>query len=73
MYRFRAGDLWNPEDCQVLNAQTNPEIVFNRVLTILLAVAGMDINGRHEVHYLPRPQRRYASQSTADRRRQVAD
>lgn len=54
MYDFRAGEQWNPEDRQILNAQSRPEITFNRVLTILKAVAGMEINGRHEVHYIPR-------------------
>jgi hypothetical protein len=53
-YDFRAGDQWEDEDKQILNAQSRPEIVFNRVLTILKAVAGMEINGRHEVHYIPR-------------------
>lgn len=54
MYDFRAGEQWNPEDRQILNAQSRPEITFNRVLTILKAVAGMEINGRHEVAYIPR-------------------
>jgi hypothetical protein len=54
MYDFRAGEQWNPEDRQVLNSQNRPEITFNRCLTILKAVAGMEINGRHEVHYIPR-------------------
>jgi hypothetical protein len=54
MYDFRAGEQWNPEDRQILNAQSRPEITFNRVLTILKAVAGMEINGRHEVCYIPR-------------------
>jgi len=54
MYDFRAGDQWAPEDRQILNSQNRPEIVFNRVLTMLKAVAGMEINGRHEVKYIPR-------------------
>lgn len=54
MYDFRAGEQWSAEDRQILNAQSRPDIVFNRVLTILKAVAGMEINGRHEVHYIPR-------------------
>lgn len=52
-YDFRAGDQWSPEDRQLLNAQQRPHIVFNRVLTILKAVAGMEINGRHEITYRP--------------------
>jgi hypothetical protein len=54
MFDFRAGNQWASEDKQILNAQSRPEITFNRVLTILKAVAGMEINGRHEVHYIPR-------------------
>ncbi|TAL08273.1 MAG: hypothetical protein EPO02_13300 [Nitrospirae bacterium] len=53
-YDFRVGEQWNTEDRQILNAQSRPEIVFNRILTILKAVAGMEINGRHEVHFIPR-------------------
>jgi hypothetical protein len=53
-YEFRAGNQWGPEDRQVLNAASRPQITFNRMLTILKAVAGMEINGRHEVHYIPR-------------------
>jgi hypothetical protein len=54
MFDFRAGEQWNTEDKQILNAQSRPEITFNRVLTILKAVAGMEINGRHEITYSPR-------------------
>jgi hypothetical protein len=54
MYKMRAGKQWSDEDRQILNAQSRPDIVFNRILTMLKAVAGMEINGRHEVHYIPR-------------------
>lgn len=52
-FDFRAGEQWTPEDRATLNAQQRPHIVFNRVLTILKAVAGMEINGRHEINFLP--------------------
>lgn len=52
--KFRAGDQWAVEDKQLLNSQDRPHIVFNRVLTILKAVAGMEINGRHEIQFIPR-------------------
>ena len=32
---------------------SKPHVVFNRVLTIVKAIAGMEINGRHEIVYLP--------------------
>lgn len=53
-FEFRSGEQWSAEDRQLLNAQQRPDIVFNRVLTVLKAVAGMEINGRHEISYLPR-------------------
>lgn len=53
-YAFRAGEQWTPEDKAMLDARQRPHIVFNRVLTILKAVAGMEINGRHEVAFIPR-------------------
>src|ERR1017187_9275959 len=53
-FNFRAGEQWTAEDRALLNSQQRPHIVFNRVLTILKAVAGMEINGRHETTFLPR-------------------
>lgn len=53
-FAFRAGDQWTEDDKALLATQERPVIVFNRVLTILKAVAGMEINGRHEIAFLPR-------------------
>lgn len=53
-FAFRAGDQWTPEDRETLNSQSRPVIVFNRVLTVLKAIAGMEINGRHEIDFIPR-------------------
>jgi hypothetical protein len=52
-FDFRAGEQWTDVDKALLNAQQRPHIVFNRALTILKAVAGMEINGRHEIQFLP--------------------
>lgn len=53
-FSFRAGEgQWSDEDKEVLRVQKRPVIVFNRALTILKAVAGMEINGRHEIQFLP--------------------
>lgn len=52
-FDFRAGEQWSEEDKAILREQLRPITVFNRVLTILKAVAGMEINGRHEVQFLP--------------------
>jgi hypothetical protein len=53
-FGFVAGEQLSTEDKQLLDAQQRPHIVFNRVQTILKAVAGMQINGRSEVKFLPR-------------------
>ncbi len=53
-FAFRAGEQWSPEDKALLASQSRPVVVFNRVLTILKAVAGMEINGRHEIAFIPR-------------------
>lgn len=53
-FAFRAGEQWTPEDKALLDSRQRPHIVFNRVLTILKAVAGMEINGRHEISFIPR-------------------
>ena len=53
-FGFIAGDQLNDEDKALLDAQQRPHVTFNRVQTILKAVAGMEINGRHEIQFLPR-------------------
>lgn len=53
-YDFKAGRQWSPDEKSQLNEQLRPEIVFNRSLTIIKAVAGFEINGRHEIQFLPR-------------------
>src|SRR6516164_691645 len=51
---FIAGDQLSDEDKQLLDEQGRPHIVFNRIETILKAIAGMEINGRHEISFIPR-------------------
>jgi hypothetical protein len=51
---FVAGDQLSKEDKELLDDQGRPHIVFNRIDTILRAIAGMEINGRHEINFLPR-------------------
>ncbi|BAF86838.1 hypothetical protein AZC_0840 [Azorhizobium caulinodans ORS 571] len=53
-YAFVAGDQWSSEEKAALESQQRPAIVFNRSLSIIKAVAGSEINGRQEIHYLPR-------------------
>jgi hypothetical protein len=56
-HSFGSGERWSDTDKALLNAQQRPRIVSNRLLTILKAVAGMEINGRHEIPVHPLPQR----------------
>jgi hypothetical protein len=53
-FGFAAGDQWSPEDRAALEEQRRPVITFNRALSIIKAVAGIEINGRHDTVYLPR-------------------
>lgn len=53
-FDFVANDQWSPTDRSALEDQNRPVITFNRTLTIIKAVAGIEINGRHEISYLPR-------------------
>lgn len=53
-FDFRAGHQWTPDEKSQLKEQLRPEIVFNRSLTIIKAIAGFEINSRHEIQFLPR-------------------
>lgn len=53
-FDFVACKQWDPKDEQVLNEAGRVPITFNRTLSIIKSVAGIEINGRHEIAYLPR-------------------
>lgn len=53
-FDFIAGRQWTPEEEAQLKGQLRPVIVFNRAITIIKAVAGFEINSRHEIQYVPR-------------------
>ncbi|MGL5934180.1 MAG: hypothetical protein ACRCZI_01005 [Cetobacterium sp.] len=53
-FDFVAGDQWSPADKAALEDQKRPVITFNRALSIIKAVAGIEINGRHDTVFLPR-------------------
>jgi hypothetical protein len=53
-FGFAVGDQWKAEDKAALEEQRRPVITFNRALSIIKAVAGIEINGRHDTVYLPR-------------------
>ena len=53
-YDFVAGEQWDKADRAFMEDQQRPVITFNRVLAIIKAVAGSEINNRQELKFLPR-------------------
>ena len=53
-YDFVAGEQWAKQDRAFMEGQQRPVITFNRVLSIIKAVAGSEINSRQELRFLAR-------------------
>lgn len=53
-FDFVACEQWDDATRRTLEAQQRPVITFNRVLSVIKAVAGIEINGRHETIFIPR-------------------
>ena len=53
-FDFIASDQWDPKTVQQMTDERRPPITFNRELAIIKAVAGIEINTRQEIIYLPR-------------------
>lgn len=53
-FDFVAGEQWTAEERAVLEGQLRPVIVFNRTLSVIKAVAGSEINTRHDIRFIPR-------------------
>lgn len=53
-FDFAAGHQWSAQDEAVLREQGRPPITFNRVLPIIKAVAGAEVNNRLDIQYLGR-------------------
>jgi len=53
-FDFVACRQWDPQDERELTDAGRVAITFNRTLSIIKSVAGIEINGRHEIAYLPR-------------------
>src|SRR5262245_25276025 len=53
-FAFCAGDQWDPSDKAALKANKRPCITYNRIGPIVDAVAGVEVNNRMEVKFLPR-------------------
>ena len=55
-FAFYAGKQWDEEDVRALEDNNRPVITMNRVLPVVNAVCGHEINNRHEIRYFPREQ-----------------
>lgn len=53
-YAFYASEQWSDEDKAVLEEQGRPPVVFNRVARTINAIAGLEVQNRQEVRYIPR-------------------
>ncbi|TGD94081.1 hypothetical protein EU555_32545 [Methylobacterium nonmethylotrophicum] len=53
-YDFAAGHQWSDQDLAILREQGRPPVTFNRILPVLKAVAGSEVNSRQDIQYLPR-------------------
>lgn len=53
-FDFVASEQWDETTRRELEAQQRPVITFNRVIAVIKAVAGIEINGRHETIFIPR-------------------
>lgn len=53
-FGFVAGDQWDAKDASALEDAKRPVITFNRVISIIKAICGIEINSRHDTVYLPR-------------------
>lgn len=53
-FDFIAGDQWEEKTKKDMIDQKRPPITFNLTLSVIKAVAGLEINGRHEIVYYPR-------------------
>jgi hypothetical protein len=53
-YSFYSSDQWSDEDKAILEEQGRPPVVFNRVTRTINAIAGLEVQNRQEVRYIPR-------------------
>lgn len=53
-FDFVAGHQWSASDEAILREQGRAPVTFNRVLPVIKAVAGSEVNSRQDIQYLPR-------------------
>ena len=53
-YDFVAGRQWSAQDEAALREQGRPPVTFNRLLPVIKAAAGSEVNARQDIQYLPR-------------------
>lgn len=55
-YEFYASHQWSEEDQAILDEQGRPAVVFNRCARTINSIAGLEVQNRQEVRYIPRTQ-----------------
>lgn len=53
-FDFTIGKQWEDQTSKAMIDEKRPPITFNLCLSIIKAVAGIEINSRHEIYYYPR-------------------
>ena len=53
-YEFEAGRQWDAKDAKDLDTDGRPVVTFNRIVRVLNAITGLEIQNRQEVVYIPR-------------------